>query len=74
MHDRANDPNCKDIVEQLTHEVLDGWDPDHVAARMQAKRRDNQILSQWANKVQPPDYCRWTLLPEMDYLDEEQMQ
>jgi len=74
MHDRANDPNCKDIVEHLTQEVLDGWDPDHVAARMQAKRRDNQILSQWANKVQPPDHCRWTLLPEMDYLDEEQMQ
>ncbi len=72
-HDRAADPAYKEIVDQLTGEVLDGWDPNYIAARMEAKRRDNQILSQWANKVQPPDQYRWTLLPEMDYLDEDQM-
>jgi len=71
--DRADDPSCRKIVRDLKAEVLDGWDPEWVAARMAALREDRQILGAWARSVQPPDQFRWDLKPEMDYLDEPQV-
>ena len=59
----------RQVREELTARVLDGWDPEEVATRMAALRRDNGILADWARHVQPPDRCRWDLRPEMDYLD-----
>ena len=73
VDDRASDPACQKIVEELTEEVLDGWDPEWIAARMAALRQDRQILAAWGRNVQPPDQFRWDLKPEMDYVDEEQM-
>jgi choline-sulfatase len=72
LNDRINDPACKDLVEQLTQDVLNGWDPEHVARRMAAKAADNKILGAWARHTQPADQIRWDLIPEMDYLDEPQ--
>ena len=69
LRDRAADPDCAGIVEKLTGEVLDGWDPDGVAEELAARRQDHPILAQWARHVQPVDQCRWDLRPEMDYLD-----
>ena len=69
QRDRAADPACAGVREELTREVLDGWDPEWVAAEMAARRQDHAILAQWARSVRPPDQCRWQLLPEMDYLD-----
>lgn len=69
LRDRADDPACQGILAQLTHKVLDGWNPDEVAVQMAAKRADLQILSGWGQNTQPADQFRWQLLPEMDYLD-----
>jgi len=66
---RAQDPACQEIRQDLARRVLDGWDPDEIAAKMAAKRADNQILRSWAHHTQPVDQCRWTLRPEMNYLD-----
>ena len=67
--DRAGDPACREIREELTCRVLDGWDPEQVKARMAAKRADGQILRTWAQHTQPSDRYRWSLKPEMNYLD-----
>jgi choline-sulfatase len=68
-HDRAADPDCTGIRDELTHLVLDGWAPDLVRQQMAQRRADLPILSGWARHVQPADTCRWDLRPEMDYLD-----
>ena len=71
--DLAADPAHQETLAALKAEVLDGWDPDRIAARMAALRADRSILSAWGRTVQPPDQCRWKLDPAMDYLDPEQL-
>ena len=65
LNDKANDPDCQDILTELTEKVLDGWDPEKIALQMQAKREDTKILGNWARKTIPPDNYRWNLLPEV---------
>ena len=69
LQDRADDSACRDIVADLTQKVLDGWDPERIAAQIAAKRADTQLLGRWGRNIQPADQYRWNLLPEMDYLD-----
>ena len=69
LHDRAGDAACQDVLEALTQQVLDGWDPEAIAAKMEAKRAEAKILAGWGRQTQPAEQYRWNLLPEMDYLD-----
>lgn len=69
LHDLSDDQMYRDIMDELTEKVLDGWDPDSIAARMAAKQADTKVLGRWARNTQPADQYRWNLLPEMDYLD-----
>ena len=73
LNDLAADPAHAETVATLEAEVLAGWDPDAIAARMEQLRSDTRILAGWGRNVQPPDSIRWNLQPEMDYLDDEQM-
>ena len=70
LHDRAQDPTCRSVRDDLVELVLEGWDPETVASRMAEIERDQQVLTSWARNVQPPDQYRWDLRPEMDYLEE----
>lgn len=71
--DLAADPAHQETLAALKAEVLDGWDPDWIAARMAALRTDRSILAAWGRTIQPLDQCRWKLDPAMDYLDPEQL-
>ena len=71
--DLAADPAHQETLAVLKTEVLEGWDPEWIAARMAALRADRSILAAWGRTVQPPDHCRWKLDPAMDYLDPEQL-
>ena len=73
LNDLAADPAHAETVATLEAEVLAGWDPDAIAARMEQLRSDTRILAGWGRNVHPPDSIRWNLQPEMDYLDDEQM-
>ncbi|MGC9350349.1 MAG: sulfatase-like hydrolase/transferase, partial [Anaerolineae bacterium] len=73
LADRAEDPACSDIREELTRRVLDGWDPAWIAAEMAAKDADNAVLAAWARQIRPPDRFRWNLRPEMNYLVERDL-
>ncbi len=70
--DRARDPACRDLLQDLQAQVLDSWDPEAIAAKMEALRAERPILSAWGRHVQPSDCYRWDLRPEMGYLDEPQ--
>ena len=69
LQDRADDPACRPIRDELTREVLAGWDPDAIARAMATRRAELLILAAWARHTQPPDRYRWNLRPEMDRLD-----
>jgi choline-sulfatase len=70
QQDRAQDPACRAIRDELTAHILADWNQELVAAKMAALRSDNRILRAWAQQTQPPDQYRWELRPEMNYLDE----
>ena len=69
LHDRAQDPACREVREQLTARVLDGWDPEWVGEQLAIKRREREIIRTWGQKVRPPDRYRWAMRPGMSYLD-----
>ena len=69
LNDRAQDPSCKGVRDEMMDRVLDGWDPDHIRGRMHVLKREQELMEQWAKNVDPPDAIRWDLRPEMDYLD-----
>lgn len=71
--DLAADPAHRETLATLKAEVLAGWDPEWIAARLAALRADRSILAAWGRTVQPPDQCRWKLDPAMDYLDPAQL-
>ena len=73
LNDLAGDPAHRETVDKLKAEVLDGWDPAAISAQMAALRADQPIHTAWTKHVQPPDQYRWTMKPEMTYLDEEQI-
>lgn len=72
MHDVAQDRAYQRVRQDLTRQVLDGWDPAAIASRMASLLADQEILASWARAVEPPDQYRWDLRPEMDYLDDLQ--
>ena len=67
--DRAGDPSCREVRDRMIEEVLEGWDPEHIARRMAARREDLKIIADWAKNTRPADQYRWERLPEMDYRD-----
>lgn len=67
--DRAADPGCAAILEDLQTQLLADWYPEWIKARMAMKKADVALLTRWAQQVQPPDSIRWALKPDMNYLD-----
>ncbi|MCB0064472.1 MAG: sulfatase-like hydrolase/transferase, partial [Caldilineaceae bacterium] len=72
LTDRAQDPACRAIRDELTSQILADWNPEVIAAKMADKRKDNAVLRTWAKETNPPDQHRWNLRPEMNYLDQPQ--
>ena len=67
--DRAQDPSCREVLDKLEKEVLQGWYPDHIARRMGARRDDLSVMMDWVKNTKPQNHCIWEQRPEMDYLD-----
>ena len=73
LNDLVEDPAYTEVVKKLTTEVLAEWDPEAIHAKMEALDQDMAIQAAWTRHVQPPDSIRWTMKPEMSYLDDEQI-
>ena len=71
LEDRANDPVCGSVRDELTGRVLAGWDPDDIADRMRVLKREQDLMVEWARNTNPPDTLRWDLRPEMDFVERD---
>jgi choline-sulfatase len=70
-HDISGDPRHAATRDALLAHVLDGWEPDAIAARIRARREEKNVIDRWAQHVRPHDAFRWTLLPEHNRLEAE---
>jgi choline-sulfatase len=51
QRNRADDPACRAIRDELTRLVFDGWDPDALLADALRKGRDLKYLWEWGGRV-----------------------
>ena len=65
--DRAAEPESQELIAELTDLILDGWDPAHVAARLEARQADIDLIRDWAEQTNAPDQFRWAQRPDMTY-------
>ena len=67
--DLAEDARHAAVREALTRKVLADWDPEGIRNRMQARRRDKDLLGAWARQMHPQNQYRWEFKPEENWLD-----
>ena len=70
LADLAEAPAHRAVREQLTARLLAEWDPDAIEARMHARRKDKDVIGDWARAVLPVDQHRWKLTPEQNRIDD----
>lgn len=66
--DRAEDPGCQRILQDLRGEILREWDPEQVRRKMAQKNADEPILVSWARNTGPEERYRWPMVKEMNWL------
>ncbi len=69
LHNRAGDPAAADVLGELTEMALRSWDPEVIDLDIRRKSTEQEVISEWARRVEPEDQFRWDLKPEWDYLD-----
>lgn len=68
---RAKDPACRPILDELTGRALDGWEPERILKTMKLLKEEFGIVEAWGRNTNPPDVLRWELKPDMHYLENE---
>ena len=69
LANRADDPACRGVMQELRDRLLKDWDPEKVIRRMAARRREQEILTAWARNTRPASQYLWDLRSEMFTLD-----
>lgn len=69
VHDRAHDPSCASVRDELTDLVLADWDPVRVREQMADNRERADLLGRWAARTAPPEEHVWAMTPDMNRLD-----
>jgi choline-sulfatase len=68
-HDRAGDPTTAEVEARLRAAVLTGWQPEDIAARMEARAQEKALLRAWAEATDPPDPLRWHFDPAVNRVE-----
>lgn len=71
QNNRANDPDCAEVFHELMARLTNDWAHEEIAARMQERRIEKDILAAWAREVQPEGTHVWRFQPDINRLDEE---
>ncbi len=70
-NDRADDPACAEIREALTARVLEGWHPEAIAAELDARGREKQVLAAWTRAVRPASPYQVETRGEDNWLEDD---
>jgi len=68
-HDRATDPGCAGVREDLLALVLDDWDPEEVRRQMLLNKSRAELIAPWARSTRPAESHRWQMTGAMNRLD-----
>jgi choline-sulfatase len=69
--DLAEAPPHRAVRERLLALLLADWDPDAIAARMRARRKDKDVIGAWARATSPQDQHRWAVTPEQNRIEKD---
>lgn len=67
-HDLAGKPEFRDIQDSMRERLLADWDPEAIAARVEAHMAEHRLLADWARAVEPDDTLRWHMKPGDNWL------
>jgi choline-sulfatase len=70
LRDLAEDKSHRAVRDALVRKLRADWDPDAIAARMRARRRDKDVIGGWARGTRPADQHRWKLEPGQNWIGE----
>ena len=62
-NDRAEDPSCASIRDDLLTRVSEGWDPERVAETVRRRGVGSTLLRAWTKATRPPDPDFWQAPP-----------
>lgn len=68
MNDLAEAPATAALRDDLVRRVLAGWDPEKIARRMARRRRNKELLHDWAHAVGPAESYQWRIRMEDNWL------
>lgn len=71
LRDLAEADAFREVREWLLARLLEGWNPDDIAARMRARRADKDVVGAWAQQIKPADQYRWKLEPQQNRIDDQ---
>jgi choline-sulfatase len=59
IFDRADDPECGEILDAMLDEILDGWNPEHVIRCSDINMRNRKITDRFGGHTLNLDINRW---------------
>lgn len=70
LQNLADTPEHQKTLTRLMARLTDGWKPEEIAARMNTRRIEKDVLLRWAQNTQPVDTHIWKFKPEVNRLDQ----
>jgi len=55
VHDRWNDPACRDVAADLQARLLDGWNPVTMEDRYVLRNKELRLIGEWVSRNHPPE-------------------
>jgi choline-sulfatase len=64
LHNRAEDADCAEVLENLQKRVYTDWDPKWVLQEAAKSRRERELLERWVRTIEPHDPFGWPATDE----------
>ncbi|MCP8939108.1 sulfatase-like hydrolase/transferase [Alsobacter sp. SYSU M60028] len=69
LRDLAEDPALADLRRDLEARVLRGWDADAIAREVAMRRREKNLLAEWARRTHPRSTLQFPITAADSWLD-----
>lgn len=66
--DLAGGPEIRDVQDSMRERLLRDWDPEAIAAKVEAHKAEHALLAAWTRAVQPDEILRWRMKAHDNWL------